>query len=463
MVDTGEGRAGGAVAVVRRAPFSDNPEVGARGRQTRQRILDAALRAFAERGYRGASIDRITKLAHCSRVAFYQYFAGKEDVFRELAGQVARQVSASTEALDSLTPDAEGWAALRSWVARYAEIHARYEPVFHAFENDDALATLARGTGAETIARIHARLAMTTLPPRQLDPVITLLLECVNHTLDVSGILRSSAPDGYPRDRVETAITDVLHRTFFGVDADVNVHPPEGPPPPALVAGPEMLDGLRAGGAVAPNGSGNRALDALLATACGVFSDRGFQSTRIDDLVAAAGISHGAFYRYFPNKEALARVLVVDAVQAVGAAVIEIPDLSTLEGPSGRNRLRRWLRRYHAAQADGAEMLRVWVDAAVQDPHIRAESAPRLDWGRRRIARYLQPRGFGDVDIDAVVMVALLGVFGARKRARAEVDAAAHIIERGLLGSRALTTEQLRPEHLRPEQRRMQRVGVEPR
>ena len=79
-------------------------------------------------------------------------------------------------------------------------------------------------------------------------------------------------------------------------------------------------------------------------------------------------------------------------------------------------------------------MLRIWVDAAHQDPSLRSESAPLLDWGRRRMARYLQPRGFGDVDTEAVVMVGLLGVFGARPRPAAEVDAAAHIIERGLLG-----------------------------
>ena len=434
MPDNGEGRSGGAVAVIRRAPFSDNPQLGVRGRQTRQRILDAALRAFGEQGYHDCSIDRITKLARCSRVSFYQYFAGKEDVFRELAGQVARQVSASTEALESLTPDAAGWAALRTWVSRYAEIHARYEPVFHAFENDDALAALARATGAETLARIHARVAATSLPPRQLDPAINLLLECVNHTLDVSGILRSAAPDGYPRERVEIAITDVLHRTLFGVNAEVNVHPPEGSPAPALEPGPEMLDLLRNSDAAEPDGSGNRALDALCASACGVFVERGFHATRIDDLVAAAGISHGAFYRYFPNKEALGRMLVARAVRDVRNAVMEIPDLSTCEGSARTSRLRRWLRRYHGAQTDEAEMLRVWVDAAVQDPLIRAESAPMLDWGRRRMSRYLQPRGFGDVDIDAVVIVALLGVFGARKRTPAEIDAAALIIERGLLG-----------------------------
>jgi hypothetical protein len=79
-------------------------------------------------------------------------------------------------------------------------------------------------------------------------------------------------------------------------------------------------------------------------------------------------------------------------------------------------------------------MLRVWVAAAVQDPAIRSESGPPLDWGRRHMSRYLEPRGFGDVDTEAVVMVALLGVFGARRRPARDVDAAEHILERGLLG-----------------------------
>jgi len=79
-------------------------------------------------------------------------------------------------------------------------------------------------------------------------------------------------------------------------------------------------------------------------------------------------------------------------------------------------------------------MLRVWVDAALQDPALRAESAPPLAWGHRRMSRYLRPRGFGDVDMEGVVMVALLGIFGERRRPAVEVEAAAHIIDRGLLG-----------------------------
>ncbi len=432
--DEQDGRSDAAVAIVRRAPFSDNPKVGVRGLRTQQRILDAALLAFGEDGYHGCSVDRITKLAQCSRVSFYQYFASKDDVFKELAGQVARQVSASTEALDPLTHDAQGWAAMRAWVARYAETHARYAPVFHALESDDVLAAVAWRTGEETVARIHARLTTTTLPPRQLDPVIRLLLECLNHTLDITGILRSAAPDAYPREHVETVITDVLHRTLFGLHADVNVHPAEGASMPVLAADAGMLDTLRPDIAVQPAASENRALEALLASGREVFVELGYHNTRVDDLVTAAGVSHGAFYRYFQNKEQLARLLTARAVQAVGTAVLEMPDLSGLDEATGRSVLRRWLRRYNSAHANEAAMLRIWVDAAHQDPSLRTESAPLLDWGRRRMSRYLRPRGFGDFDTEAVVMVGLLGVFGARERPTAEIDAAAHIIERGLLG-----------------------------
>jgi AcrR family transcriptional regulator len=432
--DERQGRPDGAVAVVRRAPFSDNPHVGSRGQRTQQRILDGALRAFGEAGYHGCSIDRITKLARCSRVSFYQYFANKEDVFRQLAGQVARQVSASTEALDQLTPGRDGWLAMRAWVARYAEIHARYEPVFHALEGDDVLAAVARHTGEETVTRIRARLETTTLPPRHLDPVIRLLLECANHTLEVSGLLRSVTPGAYPSERVEIAITDVLHRTLFGLSPGVNVHASEAEPPPPLATSPEMLALLRPDADAHPDTTSNRALEALLASGRDVFTSRGYHNTRVDDLVEAAGVSHGAFYRYFRNKDQLARMLTARAVNAVGTTVLAAPDVTALDAAAGKSALRRWLCRYNAAHANEAAMLQVWVDAALQDPALRAESAPLLDWGRRRLVRYLQPRGFGDVDIEAVVMVALLGVFGARPRPSAEVDAAVHVVERGLLG-----------------------------
>ena len=96
--------------------------------------------------------------------------------------------------------------------------------------------------------------------------------------------------------------------------------------------------------------------------------------------------------------------------------------------------LRRWLRTYHRAQADETAMIRVWVDAALQDDSLLADSASVLDWGRRRMAHFLAPRGFGDPETDAAVLLALVDAFGVRERSPRAVDAAVHIIERGFLG-----------------------------
>ena len=64
-----------------------------------------------------------------------------------------------------------------------------------------------------------------------------------------------------------------------------------------------------------------------------------------------------------------------EAMRAGGEALLEIPDLSTLQQSASPSPLRSWLRRYRAAEAREAAMLRVWLDAAFQDPVLGAESA----------------------------------------------------------------------------------------
>jgi AcrR family transcriptional regulator len=426
-----------AGTVQRRAPFSDNPNVGARGQRTQQRNLDAALRVFGEVGYHRCNIDRITTVAGCSRVSFYQYFSSKEDVFRALAGQVARQVSASTEALGPITPDLDGWTAIRGWVGRHSEIYERYEPVYQAFraavESDEEVAGWSLQAGARTVAQLRSRLASTDLPSRQTDAVGRLVLEAMTGTHDVAGILRAAAPAAYPQERVDDALADVVHRSLFGRDDVVNVHPPARHRPPPVEFGPAMLEVLLADDEPPDlTVAGRRTLDALTAAGAEVLVRRGFHRTRIDDVVSAAGVSHGAFYRYFDNKEQLAHVLAVRAMRRVNTAFAEIPEPA---GDGAKDTaLRLWLRRYNAAQASEAAVIRVWVDAAVDDPGRRADSAATYDWGRRQMAGYLGTRGFGDVDTEAVIMVALLGAFGARQRSAPTVEAVAHLIERGLLG-----------------------------
>ena len=64
----------------------------ARGRATRDRILDSALKVFGEVGYHDASIVRITEGAGVAMGTFYLYFEGKLQVFNELVEDLNRRM-----------------------------------------------------------------------------------------------------------------------------------------------------------------------------------------------------------------------------------------------------------------------------------------------------------------------------------------------------------------------------------
>jgi AcrR family transcriptional regulator len=56
----------------------------AEGRKARDELLAAALRVFAERGYREAGVDEIAATAGYSKGALYWHFSGKEDLLQAL-------------------------------------------------------------------------------------------------------------------------------------------------------------------------------------------------------------------------------------------------------------------------------------------------------------------------------------------------------------------------------------------
>ncbi len=55
-----------------------------RRQRTRDALLDAASKVFAERGFQGASLDEIAAAAGYTRGAIYKHFADKEDLLHEV-------------------------------------------------------------------------------------------------------------------------------------------------------------------------------------------------------------------------------------------------------------------------------------------------------------------------------------------------------------------------------------------
>ncbi|MFW5901876.1 MAG: TetR/AcrR family transcriptional regulator [Thermodesulfobacteriota bacterium] len=57
--------------------------------------------------------------------------------------------------------------------------------------------------------------------------------------------------------------------------------------------------------------------DALIQAAVSLFHQKGFQMTRVSDIVAAAGVAQGTFYNYFRSKEVIFREICNDFMSQV--------------------------------------------------------------------------------------------------------------------------------------------------
>jgi AcrR family transcriptional regulator len=424
----------------RRKPFAESPVLGPRGRRTHQRVLDAALEAFAESGYDRTTLDRVAELAGCSRVTIYQYASGKDELFRRLASQAAAQMWAAFEALEDVTPDGRGRDSLLTCISRLADIEARYEPIIRAFEaaaeSDRSLAGSATSITERAVGVFEARLVEADLPRRLLDPTVELLNTGVISALSRLSILRAAAPEHYPRDRADAAIADVVHRAVFGPLPGVNLHPRSTvADAPTLRLSPEgrtIFDRARDLETEAA-GPGKRALRSILGVANDLIAHRGYRGLRIDDIVRAAGVSRGSFYTYFDDIEDFVRVMGVRAIQDVSEVVRQLPAAPT------RAAMRAWLGRFAEVNLTSGPLVRVWIEA-IEGP-LRGDRAAVTDWGRRRMAAVLQARELGDVDIEAEILMAIVEVFGSRTRTKAELDACLLLIERAFVSPETSTTD----------------------
>lgn len=93
--------------------------------QRRALILDAALRAFADKGYDGASMDEIAAASGISKAVVYDHVASKRDLYTQLLDAIRLDIErAVNDALAPLGMDEERrFHAATDAVYRYVEEH----------------------------------------------------------------------------------------------------------------------------------------------------------------------------------------------------------------------------------------------------------------------------------------------------------------------------------------------------
>jgi AcrR family transcriptional regulator len=88
----------------------------------RERILQAALSVFAEKGYHGAVVDDIVRASGTSKGAVYHHFAGKEAIFLALVDEFSTRLAGAVSAAIGRSHGALGKveAALRAGLETFA-------------------------------------------------------------------------------------------------------------------------------------------------------------------------------------------------------------------------------------------------------------------------------------------------------------------------------------------------------
>ncbi len=123
---------------------------------------------------------------------------------------------------------------------------------------------------------------------------------------------------------------------------------------------------------VPPTPKGRATRGRLLEAAEVVFGERGYENTRIADIVAEAGISHGMFYRHFADKDSILNAVLArlnDGLRHISGRVAGEHRVPTLEQLEVRNI--QFFREY----AEHRLLLRVSREAAARsgDGNFRRE------------------------------------------------------------------------------------------
>jgi AcrR family transcriptional regulator len=118
------------------------------GVERKQQLLDAAARLFAERGYAQTRIVDICREAGVAKGLFYWYFETKEQVFRDLAGDLRQRLRRAQAA--AMDPDADPLVQLRQGAEASVRFMAAHAQAFAlvAVENVDRefVEDIRRGT-----------------------------------------------------------------------------------------------------------------------------------------------------------------------------------------------------------------------------------------------------------------------------------------------------------------------------
>lgn len=193
--------------------------------QTRARLIDAAAKVFARRGYHGASVEEVAAEAGFSTGAVYSNFSGKEELFlaladRKVADRVAEMRALAEAAERGESPGEHAAEQFRAFLERDPD----WPVLFYEFWSygvrsariQDEFAQrrqAVREALAETLERVADRLGFELRFPAPA------LATAIGAALNGLAFERAADPDAVPDEVFAEFISAVLACSVAAPDA----------------------------------------------------------------------------------------------------------------------------------------------------------------------------------------------------------------------------------------------------
>ncbi|WP_261574318.1 TetR/AcrR family transcriptional regulator [Frankia gtarii] len=355
----------------RRAPYPVSPTIGPDGMRACREILDAARLLFVERGYHATSIQAVAEVAGRSDTAVYQYFRGKQEIFRILFEELGADLIALFAAMPTLTADRAGLAAFQRWLEELGAVLRRHSSVFADWplEDEPAVDNPSEEYLRQLGALIHGRLAFADT--RDVDTrVLSIAIICV---VEWAHIVLDADAGGSGRAAQEKALHDtlarIIHRAVFPA-AHAHASGPGATPaarPAVARPGRPAVDDQAApepGLRKVVTARGRSTVEKVLVAAVTAFEQRGLAGTSVNDIIARAGVAHGSFYQYWTDRTALFTTLTHRAAVRTRDHFERLADVGT--GPELDGWLDEWLR---IVEQHGT-VFHVWTVEMVETPPL---------------------------------------------------------------------------------------------
>jgi AcrR family transcriptional regulator len=137
---------------------TDGRSPGERGRQTRQRLLDATVELLTATSWRSVKVTDIARRARTSPATFYQYFGNVDEAIRVLAEGVVDQAALLSELVGGDWSEEDSWHTARTFTEGFLAYWEDNRAVFRVIDlaNEEGDAQLhgirIRALNAVTIA-----------------------------------------------------------------------------------------------------------------------------------------------------------------------------------------------------------------------------------------------------------------------------------------------------------------------